>query len=175
VSTTRRWGVALTAVAVAMWAVIVAAIVTTAPDEGANFGAGMVFLLAVPCTVTGLGLIAGSRRPLPPPVGARPYRAAAPEVPGNSAVAWSLVVGVAGLLLGFVPLTDSELPYAVQAVATLLAGLVAVVLGGLALRRARRRGASTLLALTGTIVGAATLGLHGLMLPELIGLLITTV
>jgi hypothetical protein len=173
VSTTRRWGVALTAAAVAMWAVIVAAILSTTPDEGASTGAGLVFLLAVPCTVTGLALIAGSRRPLPPPSRIRP--APSPEVSVKTATSWSLGLGIVGLLLGYVPFTGAEPTVAVQAAATLLAGGAAVVLGGLALRGARRHGASTGLALAGTIVGAATLGLHGVMLPGLIGLLATTV
>jgi hypothetical protein len=171
VSTTRRWGVALTAVAVAMWAAVVAAIVTATPDGDANVGGGLVFLLAVPCTVTGLGLIAGSRSPLTP--ASKPVDAAAVEASGRRLAAGSLVLAVAGLVGGYLPLTESEPALAAQAAGTLLAGLAAVVVGGLALRRVRRRGKSRTLALTGTIAGAVALGLHGYLLTELLGFLVT--
>jgi hypothetical protein len=99
VDTARRWGIGLTAVAVLLWLVIVAAVVTAAPEDGANIGAGLLFLLAIPCTVAGATLLITTRRAGQLPVSVQPDpalspttragRAGAPHV-FHSATSWDV-------------------------------------------------------------------------------------
>ena len=51
VNTTRKVGLILAAVATSLWAVIVVAYLTTAPEEGVNIGAALLGLLAVPLSI----------------------------------------------------------------------------------------------------------------------------
>jgi hypothetical protein len=168
VSPTRRWGVALTAAAVALWGATVATIVVMAPQGGGtNLGGVLLFLLALPCTLAGPALIAGSRSRPAHAADARPAHAPiAPTI--NLAAAWALGLGIVALLLGFVPLAGDEIVTMAQLAGTLLLALVALVLGAVGLRRARRGNGQGSLVLGAIIVAAAALGLHGVLLPQLI-------
>ncbi len=47
----QKAGVVLTVVADALWLVVIIAILATPPDEGANIGAGLLGLLALPLSI----------------------------------------------------------------------------------------------------------------------------
>src|SRR5688500_8205666 len=110
----RKAGFWVLGVAAVLWVVVVVATVTTSVDEGANIGAGMLFLLALPCTVTGVVLIGAGSRPSPQPWGAPPgsphpggtllAAPIAPVVPsasGSDPAGWGLALGIAGILAGW--------------------------------------------------------------------------
>lgn len=52
----------LTAVAVLTWVAGIVIIADTPPEAGANIGAGLLFMLAIPCTVAGVVLLLANRR-----------------------------------------------------------------------------------------------------------------
>ncbi|WNV77164.1 hypothetical protein [Geodermatophilus sp. DSM 44513] len=178
--TARRWGIGLTAVAVLLWLVFVIAVVTTAPEDGANIGAGLLFLLAIPCTVAGATLLITTRRgghlpvsgqqdPALSPAGAMAVPATSAGTWSNQAALWALVVGIVGVVLVLTPIGATEVAYWTGVAAAVVICLVAVVLGWLGLRRARARGGVRWhLALAGVVLGATGLGWNLFRIPELI-------
>ena len=48
----RKNGLRLAATASVLWALVVAAFLTTGPDDGVPIGAGLLYILAVPLSVT---------------------------------------------------------------------------------------------------------------------------
>lgn len=178
--TSRRWGIGLTVVAALLWVVIVVAVITTRPEDGANIGAGMLFFLAVPCTITGVALLAADRRagqePAPgiPAPGSSSGGAAARQPTGsdtqnNPVASWALALGIVGVVLSLAPIGATEAAYWIGLAVAFVVCLVATLLGWLGLRRARARGGvNRSLALAGTIVGTTGLGLNLFLIPELI-------
>lgn len=167
-----------------LWMVIVVAVVTTAPEDGANIGAGLLFLLAVPCTITGATLLITSRRGGQLPMAGRSDPASSPAsemaMPAtgrgaqtNGIASWALVLGIIGVILVFTPIGASEVAYWTGVAVAVVVCSLAVALGWLGLRRARTRGGVDRgLALAGTIVGATGLGWNLFLIPELVLLLI---
>ena len=160
-----------------LWAAIVLAVVTTAPEDGANIGAGLLFLIAVPCTVTAVALRLVSRRRQPSAVGPHPSPAGGAlatqsvvtTVGSNPIASWALAVGIIGLALAFTPIAGTEAAYVAGVAVSSVLCLGAVVLGWLGRRRAAaRHGANSGLALAGIIVGASGLGVQGLVILELV-------
>lgn len=184
VSTSRRWGIGLTAAAGALWVLIVVAAVTASPEDGANIGAGMLFLLATPCTVTGVTLLLTSRRAGQPPMAVRsdpassPPSAVATQATGrgaqtNGIASWALVLGIVGVVLNFAPIGATEVAYWFGVAVAVAICSLAVALGCLGLRRAQARGGvNRSLALAGVIVGATGLGWNLFLIPELVLFLI---
>jgi len=62
VTAIQKWGVAVAAVAIVVWIVFVTAVVSTAPEDGANIGAGLLGMLGVAVSITAaVVLIVGTR------------------------------------------------------------------------------------------------------------------
>jgi hypothetical protein len=53
----QKAGVALTVVADALWLVVVIAILATSPEDGANIGAGVLGLLALPLSIVAAAVL----------------------------------------------------------------------------------------------------------------------
>ena len=176
--TSIRLGVGLTAMAVLLWGVVVVALVTARPEDGANIGAGLLFILAVPCTVTGVALLIANRpagqrsAPEPPPPdmsSSSPAETSGSDMQNNSVASWALRFAIFGVALALAPLGTSEPIYFVRLGVALLVCLGATLLGWLGLHRARARGgAGRSRALAGTIVGGTGLGLNLPLIPELV-------
>jgi hypothetical protein len=171
-STMRRWAVGLLLGAIALWVLVVVAVVTTRPEDGANIGAGFLLLLAVPVTVTGVVLLlVAARRGMPETPGV-----AAPDLtgvarPGSAQAAWSLALGILGILVGIFGVG----PTATGSVAITLVG-VAVSGTAVLLASAVRHRAATppRVALGGLVTGIiglvfAALTVVGLVLDATIG------
>jgi hypothetical protein len=92
-SSTRKTGLVLAGVAVGLWAGAIAGTVSTAPEDGANIGAALLALFAVPLSVAASILLLMSRR------GARPARPAVDRAAAVLALA-SVVLLPASLVLG---------------------------------------------------------------------------
>jgi hypothetical protein len=179
-SALRTWGVALLAVAGVLWAVVVGAVFLTPVEEGANTGAGMLFLLAVPCTVTGLSLLlAGRHGPSPAPWAAPPgfpqpggtllaEPVAAPAY-GNAPAGWGLALAICGFLLVWMPMGGSEAAiYTGVAIGAALS-LAGAGLGWQALCRVRAgRATNRGQALAAVIVGLTGVGQQAFVLLELV-------
>lgn len=180
VDTARRGGVGLTAMAVLLWLVIVVAVVTAAPEDGVNIGAGFLFFLAVPCTVAGATLLITTRQggqlPMsvqPDPAlstgSAMPMPATSSRAQSNRPARWALAFGIAGVVLVFTPIDATEVAYWTGVAVAVAVCLVAVVLGWLGLRRARAGGGvNREIALAGVVIGATGLGWNLFLIPELI-------
>jgi hypothetical protein len=179
----RKAGLWILGVAAALWLVLTIAVAMTPADEGANIGAGMLFMLAVPCTVTGVVLIAAGRsRPAPQqwaaPAGS-PYPGgtllAAPVAPpvfapayGNAPSGWGLALGIAGFLLSWMaPIGISEAAYFLGVAVSVAISLAGAALGFVGLRHVRSgRATSRGLALAAAIVGLTSAGLNSLLVVE---------
>lgn len=146
----RRWGVALVLGGIALSALFVVGIVTTRPEDGVNIGAGFLFMLAVPATVTGVVLlvVAGRRRAamaLGGPTSSGPVAR-----PGSTRAGWSLALGILGILVAFFPFAATITISAAVIVTDTAASVAAIVLG----RAVRREPTgATGVALAGLITG----------------------
>ena len=106
VNRTRRIGLVVAAVATLVWLLFLVALLTGDPADGANIGAGLAALLALPLSVgASITLLLSLRSPSPDAGGAATPRRASERV--GAALA---VVSVAGLLAFLVldPYTDSD-------------------------------------------------------------------
>jgi hypothetical protein len=110
VNRTRAVGLVVAAVATLAWSAFLVALLTADPDDGANIGAGLAALLAIPLSVVSsvvLLLSLRTRSPLPDAPGAvHPRRA--PERVAAALAAVSVAAFLAFLLLD---------PYSASAVA----------------------------------------------------------
>jgi hypothetical protein len=171
-SSTRKWGVGLLVGSVALWLAVVVAVVLTPVDEGANIGAGMLFMLAVPCTVTGLALFLTGRpgrqqapwgpapAQYPHPGGTLLAAPVAPPFVGNGPAGWGLGLAITGFVLSWTPI-GSETAYFVIVLVAAALGLAGAGLGGVGLRRVGEgRAGRRELALAAVIVGLAGAGLQ---------------
>lgn len=68
----RKTGIRLAATATVLWALIVAAILTTGPNDGAPIGAGLLYILAVPLSVIASATLISSLRPTTPETASPP-------------------------------------------------------------------------------------------------------
>jgi hypothetical protein len=168
----RKAGVWTLGVAAILWVVIVLAIVMTPADAGANIGAGMLFLLAVPCTVAGVVLVAaGGSRPSPQPwvappgstypsgtLLAAPVAPVAPPTAGNAPAGWGLALAIAGFLVSWVGFGLSEAAFFTGVAVSVALGLAGAGLGWLGLRWVRTgRAGNRGLALSAVIVGLTSI------------------
>jgi hypothetical protein len=65
VTAIQKWGVAVAAVAIVVWIVFVIAVVATAPEDGANIGAGLLGMLGIALSIAAaVVLIVGTRSTL---------------------------------------------------------------------------------------------------------------
>jgi hypothetical protein len=65
VTAIQKWGVAVAAVAIVVWIVFAIAVVSTAPEDGANIGAGLLGMLAIALSIAAaVVLIVGTRSTL---------------------------------------------------------------------------------------------------------------
>jgi len=62
VTTTRKVGLVLAAVATVLWAVIVVAVLATAPEDGVNIGAAFLAILTVPLSIMASATLIASWR-----------------------------------------------------------------------------------------------------------------
>ena len=110
----QKAGVALGGAALALWSILAIAVAVTPPEEGANIGAGLIGLLALPLSIFAAVLLIGGSDSTPP-------RAA-----GTASIvlfilvfllAWNYAGG--GVLIGLL----------VAAIAALCTSIVLVVMG----------------------------------------------
>jgi hypothetical protein len=166
----RRWAVGLLLGAGALWVVIVIAVLTTRPEDGANIGAGLLFMLALPATVTGVVLLAVAARQGTPKLAAPPGLIGVAR-PGTAQAGWSLALGILGILMGMLGVG----PTVITSVAINVVG-VGVSVSAVALARAVRSREATPagVALGGLVTGIiglvfAALSVAGLILDATIG------
>ena len=108
----QKAGVALTVVADALWLVVVIAILATSPEDGANIGAGVLGLLALPLSIVAAAVLITTAD------------STAPRVASAASIAlWAVCVAVSWTSVGL---------------AAILALSTSAVLVGTAHRRQRR-------------------------------------
>jgi membrane protease YdiL (CAAX protease family) len=108
----QKAGVVLTIVADALWLVVVVAILATPPDAGANIGAGVLGLLALPLSIVAAAVLITAAH------------STAPRVASAASIAlWALSVAFSWTFVGL---------------AAILALSTSAVLVGMAHRRQRR-------------------------------------
>jgi hypothetical protein len=179
---TRKAGLWTLGAAAVLWVVVVLAVVLTPVDEGANIGAGMLFMLAVPCTVIGSVLVSnGGARPQPQPWVAPPpppypggtllaapvTSPPAPPAAPNTPAGWGLGLAITGFVVGWMPFGLSEAAFFTGIAVSVALCLAGAALGWLGLRRVRSgRAGNRGLALAAVIVGLTSAGLNSLLVVE---------
>lgn len=180
-SATRVWGSVLVVTALACWLSIVVAVATANPTDGANIGAGMLFLLAVPCTVAGAVLLTVDWRTRPRASrevsrsGVASDAAHTYGMPSrkNPVASWALGAGIVGCTIFAVPLGFSDRTYLIGLGFAVVLCVTALLLGWLGMRQSRTQdGAGWGPALWATILGLIGLCLNVPLLLEQVFLLI---